>query len=112
MLNIIFSLLLLLTAKKEILLTTGSMIHSYTILPPLVSVLTKMIQLCIKSKYKANNHWIAWDIYFRTRMAGLCGLRGVIKKIGHQDGIQLNIWDIDHMNKIVPPCLFNMQESW
>lgn len=49
--------------------------------------------------------------YFRTRMAGLCGLRGVIKKIGHQDILQLNIWDIDHMNKIVPPFLFNMQDS-
>ena len=44
-------------------------------------------------------------------MAGLCGLRGVIKKIGHQDVLQLNIWDIDHMNKIVPPFLFNMQDS-
>lgn len=44
-------------------------------------------------------------------MAGLCGLRGVIKKIGHQDVLPLNIWDIDHMNKIVPPFLFNMQDS-
>jgi hypothetical protein len=51
-------------------------------------------------------------MYFcRTRLAGLCGLRGVIKKIGHQDLLQLNIWDIDHMNKIVPPLLFNMEES-
>ena len=44
-------------------------------------------------------------------MAGLCGLRGVIKKIGHQDVLQLNIWDLNHMNKIVPPFLFNMQED-
>ncbi len=44
-------------------------------------------------------------------MAGLRGLRGVVKKIGHQDGLQLNIWDIDHINKIVPPFLFNMQDS-
>lgn len=59
-----------------------------------------------------------WDVgfiiflfLFRTRLAGLCGLRGVIKKIGHQDLLQLNIWDIDHMNKIVPPFLFNMEDS-
>ena len=44
-------------------------------------------------------------------MAGLHALRGVVKKIGHQEGLQLNIWDIDHMNKIVPPFLFNMQEA-
>ena len=44
-------------------------------------------------------------------MAGLRGLRGVIKKIGHQDVLQLNIWDISHMNKIVPPFLFNMQAT-
>ena len=43
-------------------------------------------------------------------MAGLKGLRGVIKKIGREEGLQLNIWDINHMNKIVPPFLFNMQE--
>ena len=49
---------------------------------------------------------------YRTRFAGLKGLRGVIKKIGHQDSVQLNIWDIDHMNKIVPPFLFNMQHHW
>lgn len=51
-------------------------------------------------------------IFSRTRLAGLKGLRGVIKKIGHQDSVQLNIWDIDHMNKIVPPFLFNMQHYW
>ena len=42
-------------------------------------------------------------------MAGLKGLRGVIKKIGREEGLQLNIWDIDHMNKIVPAFIFNMQ---
>ena len=49
---------------------------------------------------------------YRTRLAGLKGLRGVIKKIGHQDSVQLNVWDIYHMNKIVPPFLFNMQQHW
>ena len=48
---------------------------------------------------------------YRTRLAGLKGLRGVIIKIGHQDSVQLNIWDVDHMNKIVPPFLFNMQHQ-
>ena len=45
-----------------------------------------------------------------VRLAGLKGLRGVIKKTGREEGLQLNIWDINHMNKIVPPFLFNMQE--
>ena len=44
-------------------------------------------------------------------MAGLQGLRGVIKKIGRQDNLQMNIWDLDHMNKIVPPFLFNMHSQ-
>lgn len=44
-------------------------------------------------------------------MAGLRGLQGVVRKIGRQDVLQLNIWDITHMNKIVPSFLFNMQES-
>ena len=52
------------------------------------------------------------DVFNRTRLSGLKGLRGVIKKIGRQDSVQLNIWDIDHMNKIVPPFLFNMQHQW
>ena len=58
--------------------------------------------------------WFSILIYLvcRTRLAGLKGLRGVIKKIGHHDSVQLNIWDIDHMNKIVPPFLFNMQQHW
>ena len=56
--------------------------------------------------------FFTWLCVFRTRLAGLKGLRAVIKKIGRQDGVQLNIWDIDHMNKIVPPFLFNMQQGW
>ncbi|XP_064391067.1 protein EFR3 homolog B-like [Halichondria panicea] len=48
------------------------------------------------------------DKYHETQMAGLQRLRGVIKKIGRQDNLQMNIWDLGHMNKIVPPFLFNM----
>ena len=43
-------------------------------------------------------------------MAGVKGLRGVTRKIGREEGRQINIWDIDHMNKIVPAFLFNMQD--
>ena len=45
-----------------------------------------------------------------TRRAGLQGLQGVINKVGKQEGLQLNIWDWDHMNKIVPAFLFILQE--
>lgn len=42
------------------------------------------------------------------RMAGLNGLKGVIKKTVSDD-LQANIWDETHMDKIVPSLLYNMQ---
>ena len=45
----------------------------------------------------------------RTRKAGLAGLQGVTIKVSQASGQQLNIWDADHMDKIVPAFLFNME---
>lgn len=42
------------------------------------------------------------------RMAGLNGLKGVIRKTVSDD-LQANIWDETHMDKIVPSLLYNMQ---
>lgn len=47
---------------------------------------------------------------FRTRKAGLRGLCGVIKKTEGDESLQLNIWEPDDLNKIIPPFLFNMQQ--
>lgn len=48
---------------------------------------------------------------FRTRKAGLRGLCGVIKKTEGDESLQLNIWEPDDLNKIIPPFLFNLQQS-
>lgn len=42
------------------------------------------------------------------RMAGIRGLQGVIRKTVSDDLVE-NIWDKQHMEKIVPSLLFNMQ---
>lgn len=44
------------------------------------------------------------------RIAGLNGLKGVIRKTVSDD-LQVDIWDDTHMEKIIPSLLFNMQES-
>ena len=36
---------------------------------------------------------------------------GVIKKTEGEESLQLNIWEPDDLNKIIPPFLFNMQPS-
>lgn len=46
----------------------------------------------------------------QLRMAGLNGLRGVIRKTVSND-LQANIWDETHMDKIVPSLLYNMQSK-
>ena len=50
------------------------------------------------------------DIKCMLRIAGLNGLRGVIRKTVSDD-LQLDIWNDQHMEKIVPSLLFNMQEN-
>lgn len=42
------------------------------------------------------------------RLAGIKGLQGVIRKTVSDDLVE-NIWEKQHMEKIVPSLLFNMQ---
>lgn len=46
----------------------------------------------------------------RIRMAGIKGLQGVVRKTVN-DELQANIWDPQHMDKIVPSLLFNLQSG-
>lgn len=46
----------------------------------------------------------------KLRVAGLNGLKGVIRKTVSDD-LQANIWDETHMDKIVPSLLYNMQSQ-
>ncbi|XP_049612147.1 protein EFR3 homolog B [Syngnathus scovelli] len=50
------------------------------------------------------------DIRTKIRMAGIKGLQGVVRKTVN-DELQANIWDPQHMDKIVPSLLFNLQCS-
>jgi hypothetical protein len=46
----------------------------------------------------------------RLRVAGLRGLRGVVRKtVG--DDLQSNIWQRQHMEKIVPSILYNLHDK-
>uniref|UniRef100_A0A674B412 EFR3 homolog B n=1 Tax=Salmo trutta TaxID=8032 RepID=A0A674B412_SALTR len=50
------------------------------------------------------------DIRTKIRMAGINGLQGVVRKTVNDD-LQSNIWDPQHMDKIVPSLLFNLQSG-
>uniref|UniRef100_A0A8D0CKM4 EFR3 homolog B n=1 Tax=Scleropages formosus TaxID=113540 RepID=A0A8D0CKM4_SCLFO len=50
------------------------------------------------------------DIRTKIRIAGIRGLQGVVRKTVN-DELQANIWDPQHMDKIVPSLLFNLQEE-
>uniref|UniRef100_A0A665TTV4 EFR3 homolog B n=1 Tax=Echeneis naucrates TaxID=173247 RepID=A0A665TTV4_ECHNA len=50
------------------------------------------------------------DIRTKIRMAGIKGLQGVVRKTVN-DELQANIWDPQHMDKIVPSLLFNLQKN-
>ncbi|XP_072545985.1 protein EFR3 homolog B isoform X1 [Salminus brasiliensis] len=50
------------------------------------------------------------DIRTKIRMAGIRGLQGVVRKTVN-DELQANIWDPQHMDKIVPSLLFNLQRD-
>ncbi|XP_062346755.1 protein EFR3 homolog B [Cinclus cinclus] len=50
------------------------------------------------------------DVRDRIRMAGIKGLQGVVRKTVN-DELQANIWDPQHMDKIVPSLLFNLQQA-
>ncbi|NXF83759.1 EFR3B protein, partial [Sclerurus mexicanus] len=48
------------------------------------------------------------DVRTKIRMSGIKGLQGVVRKTVN-DELQANIWDPQHMDKIVPSLLFNLQ---
>ncbi|XP_052001558.1 protein EFR3 homolog B isoform X2 [Xyrauchen texanus] len=50
------------------------------------------------------------DIRTKIRMAGIRGLQGVVRKTVN-DELQANIWDPQHMDKIVPSLLYNLQQE-
>lgn len=50
------------------------------------------------------------DIRTKIRMAGIKGLQGVVRKTVN-DELQANIWDPQHMDKIVPSLLYNLQHE-
>ncbi|XP_041951055.1 protein EFR3 homolog B isoform X2 [Alosa sapidissima] len=50
------------------------------------------------------------DIRTKIRMAGIKGLQGVVRKTVN-DELQANIWEPQHMDKIVPSLLFNLQSG-
>ncbi|KAG4068542.1 hypothetical protein HA402_004883 [Bradysia odoriphaga] len=62
------------------------------------------------SKFSSMCHGNNDNIELRDsiRMAGIRGLQGVIRKTVSDDLVE-NIWDRQHMEKIVPSLLFNMQ---
>lgn len=55
-----------------------------------------------------HNNDDAEDIRCLLRIAGLNGIKGVIRKTASDD-LQADIWDKNHMDKIVPSLLYNMQ---
>ncbi|XP_070556875.1 protein EFR3 homolog B-like isoform X2 [Ptychodera flava] len=55
-----------------------------------------------------NNENDTWRV--RLRLSGLRGLQGVVRKTVTDD-LQVNIWEQQHMDKIVPSLLFNMHEG-
>ncbi|KFO23377.1 Protein EFR3 like protein B [Fukomys damarensis] len=50
------------------------------------------------------------EIKTKIRMSGIKGLQGVVRKTVN-DELQANIWDPQHMDKIVPSLLFNLQHG-
>ncbi|RWS12247.1 protein EFR3 B-like protein [Dinothrombium tinctorium] len=64
------------------------------------------------SKFSALCHNNASDLNTRKmlRLAGLNGLKGVIRKTVSDD-LQVDIWDETHMDKIVPSLLYNLQDK-
>ncbi|KAM7027976.1 LOW QUALITY PROTEIN: protein EFR3 homolog B-like [Passerculus sandwichensis] len=50
------------------------------------------------------------DVRDRIRLSGIRGLQGVVRKTVN-DELQANIWEPQHMDKIVPSLLFNLQHA-
>uniref|UniRef100_A0A1I7SWP5 Importin-11 n=2 Tax=Bursaphelenchus xylophilus TaxID=6326 RepID=A0A1I7SWP5_BURXY len=62
------------------------------------------------SKFSAMCHASRGDRLKQQRYNGLRGLRGVIWK-SVADELQTSIWEKQHLTKVIPSILFNMQES-
>jgi protein EFR3 len=64
------------------------------------------------SKFSSMCHASVGDEELRNniRMAGIKGLQGVIRKTVSDDLVE-NIWEKQHMEKIVPSLLYNMQTT-
>ncbi|CAG9807332.1 unnamed protein product [Chironomus riparius] len=64
------------------------------------------------SKFSSMCHGSNDNVEIRNniRMAGIKGLQGVIRKTVSDDLVE-NIWERQHMEKIVPSLLFNMQSG-
>lgn len=62
------------------------------------------------SKFSSMCHSDSQDLRDSLRLAGIKGLQGVIRKTVSDDLVE-NIWEAQHMEKIVPSLLFNMQVS-
>ncbi|KAH8300050.1 hypothetical protein KR044_008988 [Drosophila immigrans] len=60
------------------------------------------------SKFSSMCHSDSQDLRDSLRLAGIKGLQGVIRKTVSDDLVE-NIWEAQHMEKIVPSLLFNMQ---
>ncbi|CAB3404327.1 unnamed protein product [Caenorhabditis bovis] len=66
--------------------------------------ISKFSQMC-----HANSQTQYGDDYRKIRCAGLRGLRGVVWK-SVTDDLHPNIWEQQHMDKIVPSVLYNLHE--
>ncbi|XP_004444384.1 protein EFR3 homolog cmp44E isoform X2 [Drosophila pseudoobscura] len=62
------------------------------------------------SKFSSMCHSEGSDLRDSLRLAGIKGLQGVIRKTVSDDLVE-NIWAAQHMEKIVPSLLFNMQSG-
>ncbi|XP_032597075.1 protein EFR3 homolog cmp44E isoform X2 [Drosophila grimshawi] len=62
------------------------------------------------SKFSSMCHSDSQDLRDSLRLAGIKGLQGVIRKTVSDDLVE-NIWEAQHMEKIVPSLLFNMQSG-
>jgi hypothetical protein len=62
------------------------------------------------SKFSAMCHAQRGDQIKIQRYNGLRGIRGIIWKSASED-IQANIWEKQHMSKIIPSILYNFQEE-
>uniref|UniRef100_A0A8C2DPR0 EFR3 homolog Ba (S. cerevisiae) n=1 Tax=Cyprinus carpio TaxID=7962 RepID=A0A8C2DPR0_CYPCA len=71
------------------------------------------IYLDTGEKWISIPHWFpeaSRQCHSPIRMAGIRGLQGVVRKTVN-DELQANIWDPQHMDKIVPSLLFNLQQE-